>query len=116
MKKKSNMESVLTTTQELPIEKIRTRTAKAGVIGLGYVGLPLAVEFANAGFSVTGIDVQHSKVDELNAGCSYIQDVSMAWPSDPHTLRAHLEPRVIPSARPGFGVETLTARGFYITY
>jgi len=70
------MESVLTTTQELLIEKIRTRTAKVGVIGLGYVGLPLAVEFADAGFSVTGIDVQHSKVDELNAGCSYIQDVS----------------------------------------
>jgi UDP-N-acetyl-D-glucosamine dehydrogenase len=37
-------------------DKIKTRTARVGVVGLGYVGLPLAVEFAKAGFSVTGID------------------------------------------------------------
>jgi len=61
------------------------KTVKVGVIGLGYVGLPLAVEFANAGFSVTGIDVQASKVAELNSGSSYIQDV----PTD--TLRKHVE-------------------------
>ena len=42
-------------------EKIRTRTAKVGVIGLGYVGLPLAVEFAGAGFDVTGFDVEASR-------------------------------------------------------
>ncbi len=57
-------------------EKIRSHTAKAGVVGLGYVGLPLAVEFARAGFRVTGIDVQQSKVDRINAGDSYVQDVS----------------------------------------
>ncbi len=45
------------------------------MIGLGYVGLPLAVEFANVGFSVTGIDVLASKIAELNVGRSYIQDV-----------------------------------------
>ena len=45
------------------------------VIGLGYVGLPLAVEFARAGFPVTGIDVQESKVARLNRGESYVQDV-----------------------------------------
>jgi UDP-N-acetyl-D-glucosamine dehydrogenase len=56
-------------------DKIRARKARVGVVGLGYVGLPLAVEFAKAGFDVTGIDVQQSKVDELNAGNSYIQDV-----------------------------------------
>jgi UDP-N-acetyl-D-glucosamine dehydrogenase len=56
-------------------EKIRARTARVGVVGLGYVGLPLAVEFANAGFEVVGIDVQQSKVDDINAGKSYIQDV-----------------------------------------
>jgi len=56
-------------------EKIRNRTAEAGVVGLGYVGLPLAVEFARAGFRVTGIDVQQSKVDRINAGDSYVQDV-----------------------------------------
>jgi UDP-N-acetyl-D-glucosamine dehydrogenase len=56
-------------------EKIRTRTARVGIVGLGYVGLPLAVEFAKAGFSVTGIDLVESKVARINAGDSYIQDI-----------------------------------------
>jgi UDP-N-acetyl-D-glucosamine dehydrogenase len=56
-------------------EKIKNRTARVGVIGLGYVGLPLAMEFAKAGFSVTGIDIQPSKVSQLNRGDSYVQDV-----------------------------------------
>src|SRR3974377_494183 len=60
--------------QELE-EKIRTRPARVGIVGLGYVGLPLAVEFAKAGFTVTGIDVQPSKVDGLNRGESHVQDV-----------------------------------------
>ncbi|NWF85710.1 MAG: nucleotide sugar dehydrogenase [Bryobacteraceae bacterium] len=55
--------------------KIRNKTVRVGVVGLGYVGLPLAVEFAKAGFSVTGIDLSPSKVDQLNSGTSYIQDV-----------------------------------------
>jgi UDP-N-acetyl-D-glucosamine dehydrogenase len=55
--------------------KIEHRTARAGVIGLGYVGLPLAMEFANAGFSVTGIDLDDGKIGKLNLGRSYIQDV-----------------------------------------
>jgi UDP-N-acetyl-D-glucosamine dehydrogenase len=49
-----------------------------GIIGLGYVGLPLAVEFAKAGFSVTGIDLIESKVERISAGDSYIQDVPQA--------------------------------------
>ena len=69
------MQATLSTEQEILTDKIRSRTAKVGVIGLGYVGLPLAMEFAKAGFPVTGIDVQPSKVEELNAGRSYIQDV-----------------------------------------
>ena len=56
-------------------EKIRARTARVGVVGLGYVGLPLAVEFAEAGFPVTGIDVSESKVSMVNAGQSYVKDV-----------------------------------------
>src|SRR5882724_667703 len=56
-------------------EKIRNRTAKVGVVGLGYVGLPLAVEFAKAGFEVTGIDLSEAKVARVNAGHSYIADV-----------------------------------------
>ena len=56
-------------------EKLEKRQAKVGVIGLGYVGLPLAVEFAKAGFDVTGFDVDAAKVAEINAGRSYILDV-----------------------------------------
>ena len=56
--------------------KIATRTAKVGIVGLGYVGLPLAVEYAKAGFTVTGIDLVESKVARINAGDSYIQDVA----------------------------------------
>ncbi len=57
------------------LEKINGRTANVGVVGLGYVGLPLAVEFAHAGFSVVGIDLDPRKVEQLNRGESYIQDV-----------------------------------------
>ena len=56
--------------------KIRERSAKLGVIGLGYVGLPLAVEMASAGFSVTGIDIDGAKVNSINAGRSYLNDVT----------------------------------------
>ncbi len=56
-------------------KKIRTHTARVGVVGLGYVGLPLAVEFARAGFDVTGIDLSESKVARVNAGDSYVGDV-----------------------------------------
>jgi UDP-N-acetyl-D-glucosamine dehydrogenase len=58
--------------------KIEARTARLGVVGLGYVGLPLATEFGKVGFAVTGIDVQQSKIDSLNQGISYIQDVPTA--------------------------------------
>jgi len=59
-------------------ERIRTKQARCGVIGLGYVGLPLAVELAEVGFHVTGFDIQASKVDHINVGNSYIQDVPTA--------------------------------------
>lgn len=55
-------------------DKIEERTAKIGVIGLGYVGLPLAVEFANSGFEVVGVDVARKRVENLNSGSSYIDD------------------------------------------
>jgi UDP-N-acetyl-D-glucosamine dehydrogenase len=60
------------------LERIRARKARVGVIGLGYVGLPLAVEFAHAGFDVTGFDVDAVKTDKINAGRSYIPDVAEA--------------------------------------
>jgi len=60
------------------LEKIQNRSANIAVVGLGYVGLPLAVEFANEGFNVTGIDVSPEKVKKINAGKNYIQDVDSA--------------------------------------
>ena len=60
------------------LKKIESKQAVLGVIGLGYVGLPLAVEFARAGFSVVGYDVDAHKVAELMAGRSYIPDVPSA--------------------------------------
>jgi UDP-N-acetyl-D-glucosamine dehydrogenase len=65
-------------TARLLEEKIRTRQAKVGIVGLGYVGLPLAVEFAKAGFDVTGIDLSDSKVSRINAGDSYVGDIASA--------------------------------------
>jgi UDP-N-acetyl-D-glucosamine dehydrogenase len=59
-------------------KRIDGRTARVGVIGLGYVGLPLAVEFASAGFDVTGFDVDAAKVAAVNGGQSYIGDVPQA--------------------------------------
>jgi UDP-N-acetyl-D-glucosamine dehydrogenase len=56
-------------------QKIETRTARVGVIGLGYVGLPLAIEMANCGFTVFGIDLDLHKVESLRKGVSYIRDV-----------------------------------------
>ena len=56
-------------------DKIESRKAVVGVIGLGYVGLPLAMEFANAGYKVIGFDVNKEKVEVLRKGISYIPDV-----------------------------------------
>lgn len=57
------------------IEKLHDKTAQVAIMGLGYVGLPLAVVFADAGFEVTGIDPDARKIELLNQGKSYIQDV-----------------------------------------
>jgi UDP-N-acetyl-D-glucosamine dehydrogenase len=72
------MHTPSSTVADLLRRKLDDRTARAGVIGLGYVGLPLAIELARAGFSVTGIDLDARKVGALNRGESYIQDVPAA--------------------------------------
>lgn len=66
------------TVKEQLIERLRTRKAKIGIIGVGYVGLPLAVTFADAGFEVIGIDPVEEKVAMINRGESYILDVPSA--------------------------------------
>ncbi len=57
------------------LEKIQRNEAHVGVIGLGYVGLPLAVEFASVGLAVTGFDIDDGRVAQVRAGSSYISDV-----------------------------------------
>ncbi len=61
--------------KETLIQKIQDKTLRCGVVGLGYVGLPLAVDKAKAGFRTIGFDVQQEKVDMVNAGHNYIGDV-----------------------------------------
>ena len=61
--------------KETLIRKLQDKSARVGILGLGYVGLPLAVVFAEAGFHVTGIDPDERKISSLAKGLSYIQDV-----------------------------------------
>lgn len=57
------------------LEKIENRKARVGIIGMGYVGLPLSIEFAKAGFPVTGFDVDEKKINNINAGRGYIKHI-----------------------------------------
>jgi len=66
------------TQQTILIDRFARRDVHVAIIGLGYVGLPLAVAFAEAGYRVTGIDLDTRKVDAINRGESYIEDVSAA--------------------------------------
>jgi UDP-N-acetyl-D-glucosamine dehydrogenase len=71
-------------------ERIRDKSAVIGIVGIGYVGLPLAVAFAMAGFKVLGFDIRQENVDSVNQGKSYISDVSSESLSSVVTDR-HLE-------------------------
>ena len=63
-------------TKETLLKKMNDKTARIAILGLGYVGLPLAVVFAEAGFTVTGIDPDVRKADSVTKGVSYIPDIS----------------------------------------
>lgn len=65
----------MTSSKQTLINRLQDRTAKVGILGLGYVGLPLAVVFAEAGYTVTGIDPDQRKIDSLHNKVSHIQDV-----------------------------------------
>ena len=56
-------------------QKVKDKSAKVGIVGLGYVGLPLAVEFASKGFYVLGIDTDRNKIEKINSGENYIDDI-----------------------------------------
>src|SRR3972149_1523958 len=60
------------------LNRIERKSARLGIIGMGYVGLPLALEFCKAGFDVTGIDLDKKKIDSINSGNSYIEDATDA--------------------------------------
>jgi UDP-N-acetyl-D-glucosamine dehydrogenase len=66
------------TPADVLIAKVQDRSALIGIVGLGYVGLPLVMEFARAGFRILGFDVNQAAVDGLTAGRSHVQDVSSA--------------------------------------
>src|SRR3569623_443340 len=64
--------------KERILSKIRDRSAVVGIVGLGYVGLPLTLRFAEVGFRVLGFDIDPRKVDSLNSGKSYIERIPPA--------------------------------------
>jgi UDP-N-acetyl-D-glucosamine dehydrogenase len=74
LKQKEENKSIMKRHVEL-IDKIKKRKAIVGIIGLGYVGLPLAIELSKQGFKVLGIDHDKQKVDSINNGISYITDI-----------------------------------------
>ena len=57
------------------LQKLKGKSARIGIVGLGYVGLPLALRFSEAGFAVLGLDIDPDKVKALNAGKSYIAQI-----------------------------------------
>src|SRR5262245_7731942 len=71
------------------LKKIADKRVQVGVIGMGYVGLPLAVEIANAGIAVVGIDLDRSKVERINGGISYIPDVP------PEAVMKHVQAQLL---------------------
>ena len=73
----TNDVAALSSSGQSLLEKLESRTATCGVIGLGYVGLPLMVELAHAGYRVIGIDVDQGRVDAINRGESYVDDVGV---------------------------------------
>ena len=62
--------------KNLLINKINDKDAVIGIVGLGYVGLPLMLRFSEVGYKVIGYDIDQKKVDELTAGRSYIEHIS----------------------------------------
>ncbi len=79
---KATNNATLTGNAEVLEGKLTNKTAKIGVVGLGYVGLPLAIEFAKKGFETVGIDLDKSKIDSLQKGKNYIQDIPDAEVSE----------------------------------
>ena len=69
-------QAILNKTAQNLLKALQTHKAKIGILGLGYVGLPLAIAFVKKGFSVTGIDLDKKRVETLAKGKSYVEDVA----------------------------------------
>lgn len=80
------------------LEKIKSREAVIGIVGLGYVGLPLMLRFCETGYKVLGFDVDNNKIEKLNAGLSYIEHIS---PEDIASARKSLFEATIDFSRTG---------------
>ncbi|MGV8075220.1 MAG: nucleotide sugar dehydrogenase [Syntrophobacteraceae bacterium] len=78
VKRESGAASGLSKKSRLLVRKINEQKASIGVVGLGYVGLPLVIAFCKAGFKVTGFDISESKVQSLNEGKSYIRHIDIS--------------------------------------
>ena len=81
----------------MTLQKIKTKEAHIGIIGLGYVGLPLAIEFCKAGFSVIGLDTDQEKINLLSQGKSYIKhipDESIRYLSQEGTFKGSTVARI----------------------
>ena len=91
-----NRSTLSDTTAEALAEKIRSRQATVGVVGLGYVGLPLAVEYAQAGFHVIGIDLNQTKTERVNLGDSYIGDIPSSVLAPLVTVGCCAQPPIFP--------------------
>lgn len=92
------MPTTMNATLATTTQKFAEREARVAIIGMGYVGLPLAMAFAQAGYRVVGIDVNAERVAQLNAGRSYVEDIADATLSEAQTRR--------PDGRPGFVATT----------
>jgi UDP-N-acetyl-D-glucosamine dehydrogenase len=81
--------------------RLRTRSARVAIVGLGYAGLPMAIEFTRAGFACVGLDVDASKVDAVTGGrspVSNVDDAEIAALRDGDRLQASTDPRVLETA------------------
>jgi UDP-N-acetyl-D-mannosaminuronate dehydrogenase len=92
------MTELLSTTATFD-DRLKTREAKIGIVGLGYAGLPLAMAFAETGFEVTGIDVNESRVAALKEGRSYLVDVPSRSTRSRSACRRRCRRRVRPTSR-----------------
>ena len=92
------IETSVTSLHTRLLDRIRSREAKVGVIGLGYVGLPLAMAFAAAGLATIGLDVDESRVEALRAGRSHVDDVPDAVLGAADRFEATVDPDALAKA------------------